>query len=63
MSTRGLGVVQRFSNQSADLGRLEGVLIRCSDLASCILSCSDMFGGEGCKKNDGTGAYSLSRFP
>jgi len=29
----------------------------------CILLCSGSFGGEGCKKNDRTGACFLSRFP
>jgi len=63
VSVRGSVAVQRLACQSADLGRLEGVLIRRSDHASCILTCSGLFGGEGCKKNDGTGACSQSRFP
>ena len=49
--------------QSADLGCLEGVLIRRSIPVSRVLTRPGSFGGEGCKKNDGTGACSLSRFP
>jgi len=63
MSGRGSDVVSRPAIQSVDLKCLEGVSIRRSISASCVLTCSGLFGGEGCKKNDGTGAYSLSRFP
>ena len=49
--------------QSVDLGCLDGVPIRRSIPASRILTCSGLFGGEGCKKNDGTDACSPSRFP
>jgi len=53
----------RLAIQSFDFWRLEGVLTRRSILASCALTRSGSFGGEGCKKNDGTGACSPSRFP
>ena len=39
------------------------VPIRRSIPAFCVLECSGLFGGESCKKDDGTGACSLSRFP
>ena len=60
---RGSVAVQRLASQSADPGRLEGVLIRRSDHASYVLTRPGLFGGKGCKKNDGTDACSLSRFP
>ena len=63
VSDRGSVAVQRLASQSADLGRLEGVLIRRSVPAFCVLTRPGLFGGEGCKKNDGMGACSLSRFP
>ena len=63
MSGRGSDAVQRLVVQSVDLGCLEGVLIRRSIPASRILTRSGLFGGEGCKKNDGTDACSPSRFP
>jgi len=63
MSGRGSDAVWRLAIQSVDLRRLEGILIRHSIPASRVLTCSGLFGGEGCKKNDGTGACSLSRFP
>ncbi len=63
MSGRGSDAVSRLAIQSVDLGCLEGVLIRRSIPTFRALTCSGSFGGEGCKKNDGTGAYSLSRFP
>jgi len=49
--------------QSIDPGCLEGILIRRSIPASHVLTRSRLFGGEGCKKNDGTGACSPSRSP
>jgi len=61
MSGRGSDAVQRLVVQSVDLGCLEGVLIRRSIPAFQVLARSRSSGGEGCKKNDGTGACSLSR--
>jgi len=63
MSGRGSDAVQRLGVQSVDLGYLEGVLIRRSIPASRVLVRSGSFGGESCKKDDGTGVRSLSRFP
>jgi len=63
MSGRGLDAVQCLVVQSVDFGCLEGVPIRHSIPAFCVPVRSGSFGGESCKKNDGTGAYSLSRFP
>jgi len=63
MSGRGSDAVQCPDIQSDDLGCLEGVLIRHSIPVSRVLTRPGSFGGEGCKKNDGTGACSLSRFP
>jgi len=61
-SGRGLDAVQRPDIWSADLGCLEGVPIRCPILVSRVLTRPVSFGGEGCKKNDGTGAcYHASR--
>jgi len=63
MSGRGSNAVQCPDIRSADLGCLEGVPMRRSILVSCVLTRLGSFGGEGCKKNDGTGACFLSRFP
>jgi len=63
MSGRGSDAVQCLVGQSVDLGCLEEVPIRRSIPAFCVLECSRLFGGESCKKDDGTGACSLSRFP
>jgi len=63
MSGRGSDAVQCLVVQSVDLGRLEGVLIRRSILVSCVLVRSGLFGGESCRKDDGTGACPLLRFP
>ena len=38
------------------MDEFEGVPIRRSILVSRVLTCPRTFGGEGCKKNDGTGA-------
>jgi len=62
MSSRGSNAMQRLAFLSFDFWRLEGVLIRRSIPASRALIRSGSFGGEGCKKNDGTGACSPSRF-
>jgi len=63
MSGRGLDTVQCLVVQSVDLGCLEEVPIRRSIPAFYVLECSGLFGGESCKKDDGMGACSLSRFP
>jgi len=63
MSGRGSDAVQCPDIWSADFGSLEGVLIRRSIPVSRVLTCPGSFAGEGCKKNDGMGACSLSRFP
>ena len=63
MSGRGSHAVQCLVVQSVDLGCLEGVPIGRSIPAFRFLVRSGLFGGESCKKNDGTGACSLSRFP
>jgi len=59
---RGLDAVQRPNIRSANLGCLEGVPIRRPILVSRVLTRPGSFGGEGCKKNDGTGpCYHASR--
>ena len=63
MPGRGSGAVQCLVVQSVDLGCLEGVPIRRSIPAFRALARSESFGGESCKKDDGTGACFLSRFP
>jgi len=63
LSGRGSDAVQCPGIRSADLGCLERVLIGCSVPVSRILTRPGSFGGEGYKKNDRTGACSLSRFP
>ena len=63
MPSRGSDAAQCLVIQSVDLGCLEGVPMRCSIPAFRVLVCSELFGGESYKKNDGTGACSLSRFP
>jgi len=63
MSGRGSNAVQCLVVQSVDLGCLEGVPIRHSIPAFRVLVRSGSFGGESCKKDDGTGACSLSHFP
>jgi len=63
MPDRGSDAVQCLVIQSVDLGCLEGVPIGRSIPAFCILVRSELFGGKSCKKDDGTGACSLSRFP
>ena len=63
MSGRGSDAMQCLVVQSVALGYLEGVPIRRSIPAFRVLVRSGSFGGESCKKDDGTGAYSLSRFP
>jgi hypothetical protein len=63
MPGRGSDAVQYLVVQSVDLGCLEGVPIRRSIPASRALTRSGSSGGEGCRKNDETGACSLSRFP
>ena len=63
MSGRGSDAVQCLVVQSVDLGYLERVLIRRSTPVFRGLVRSGSFGGESCKKDDGTGACSLSRFP
>jgi len=63
MSGRGSDATQCTNIRSADLGCLEGVPIGRSVPASRVLTRPGSFGGEGCKKNDETGACSLSRFP
>ena len=50
MSGRGSDALQCLVIQSADLGCLEGILIRRSILVSRVLTCPGSFGGEGCKK-------------
>jgi len=62
MSGRGSDAAQCPDIRSTDLGCLEGVLIGRSAPISRVLTCPGSFGGEGCKKNDGTGACSLPRF-
>jgi len=57
------GVVQSLAEQCADFGRLEGVLIGCSDHLAAPWRVLARLVGKVAKKNDGTGACSLTAIP
>jgi len=63
MPARGSGAAQSLAEQSADFGRLEGVLTGRSDHLAAPCHALARLVGKDAKKNDWTGACSLSRFP
>ena len=63
MPARGSGTAQSLAEQSADFGRLEGVLTGRSDHLAAPCHALACLVGKAAKRNDWTGAYSLSRFP